>query len=252
MRILVTSSKGGIGKSTLSATLAVALAKRGHRVLLCDCDVDGHSLDLFLGMEDSVLFDIGDVACGRAEPSDALRHPYEMENLFFCPAPGGIGQKIEGDALTDALRSLEAHSEAEYVICDTAGTVYAPTLAASFADTALILSTQQPASVRAAEDTAVMIQEKGDAKALLVINSFEPKSAQKGRRAGILDIIDGAGTRCIGVIPYDRSLMMASEAGEIPERSYGMVAVSNIAARLDGDEVRLFEGISDISKKNSL
>lgn len=251
MRILVTSSKGGIGKSTLAAALALALSDRGRRVLLCDCDVDGHSLDLFLGVQDTALFDLGDVAAGRCTAADALICPWGRDSLRFCPAPAGIGTKIEAGPLTAALAALEAEAGADTVILDTAGTVYAPILAA-FCDTALVLSTQQPASVRAAEATALMLGDRGDAEVLLVINSFEPSSARKGRRSGILDIIDGSGIRCIGAIPYDRQLMMAGELGDVPRESDGMTAIRNIAARLDGETVRLFSGISDIKKKHTL
>ena len=145
MRILVTSSKGGIGKSTLSAGLAYAFARRGKRVLLCDCDLGGRSLDMFLGEENNTLFDIGDVVKGRCKPEDALLNPWDTVNLFFCPSPAVyMPGDITGDELIRALKSLETAAGADVVICDTAGFVCAPDIASGYAKTALVVSTQLP------------------------------------------------------------------------------------------------------------
>lgn len=254
MRILVTSSKGGIGKSTLSAGLALAFAEMGRRVLLADCDPGGRSLDLLLGEESRVLFDIGDVAAGRASPSGALLNPWKMVNLYFCPAPSVQFQsEADSGALIRALGTLEAETGAEHIICDTAGMAYAPDIAAGYADTALVLSTQQPASVRAAEDTAMLLRGRGLGDARLVISAFEWRAAVKGSRAGILDIIDGTGVQCAGVVPYDRALMLCGEAGDPPPGECpGMRAYRNIASRLEGEQVRLFSGMSGISGRRAL
>ena len=254
MRILVTSSKGGIGKSTLSAGLAYAFARRGKRVLLCDCDLGGRSLDMFLGEENNTLFDIGDVVKGRCKPEDALLNPWDTVNLFFCPSPAVyMPGDITGDELIRALKSLETAAGADVVICDTAGFVCAPDIASGYAKTALVVSTQQPASVRAAESTAMLLSECGLKDSKLIISTFEWKSAMKGKRAGILDIIDGAGVQCAGIVPYDRGLMMAGEVGRPPEEgSDALQAFDNIAARLDGYNVKLFTGMNKISGKKSL
>lgn len=254
MKILVTSSKGGIGKSTLSAGLALAFAKMGKRVLLIDCDLGGRSLDMFLGIEDSVLFDIGDVACDRCSPDDALLNPWDTVNLFFCPSPAVYEPgDFDGDGLVHAIRALEDSCGADVVICDTAGMICAPAIAEKYAKTALVLATQQPASVRAAESAAILLGDHGLTDAKLVISNFEWKSAEKGSRAGILDIIDGAGVQCVGVVPHDRSLMLAGEAGkQPPRRSLGMQAFTNIAERLCGNSVKLFSGMDRISGKKAL
>lgn len=254
MRFLVTSSKGGIGKSTVSAGLALAFARKGKRVLLCDCDLGGRSLDMLLGEEDNVLFDIGDVIRGKCSPDDAMLNPWNMVNLYFCPSPAEyIPGTIPGEELVRALKELEKASGADVVICDTAGFVCAPDIAAGYAKTALVIATQQPASVRAAESTAMLLRDLGLTDSKLIISAFEWKSAMKGNRAGILDIIDGAGMQCAGIVPFDRSLMLAGEAGMPPkDKSDAMQAFENIAARLEGHSVKLFSGISKISGKKSL
>lgn len=253
MRIVVTSTKGGIGKSTVSAGIALSLAERGRRVLLCDCDLSGRCLDLMLGEESRALFDISDVASGRSAPSDALLHPWHLDSLWLCPGPAvySTGDFADG-ALTSALASLEAASGAEYVICDTAGMIAAPDICRGFADTALILATQQPASIRAAEATAARLRDAGARDCRLVINDFEWREAYSGERAGILDIIDGSGVMCAGIVPHDRTLMLAGEAGIRPPEGRARSAFVNIAARLEGEYVTLFSGIGGISKRRAL
>lgn len=254
MRILVTSSKGGIGKSTISVGLALAFAGMGRRVLLCDCDLGGRCLDLLMGVEHHVLFDIGDVAAGRAYPEKALLNPWDMPNLFFCPSPAFLDPSdVAGGKLTDALKALAAQCEADHVICDTAGMIWAPSIAGKFADTALVIATQQPASIRAAEACALVLDERGLSDSRLIISMFDHKAAEKGSRAGIIDIIDGAGLRCDGVVPFDRTLMLAGESGSRPvKKSNAEIAFVNIAARLEGDSVKLFSGMSGMSGKKYL
>lgn len=254
MRILVTSSKGGIGKTTLSAGLALAFTERGKRVLLCDCDLGGRCLDMFLGITDKVLFDIGDVAAGRCPAADAILNPWNKEGLYFCPAPAVYSpDDLKDGALIRALAELEAECSPDIVICDTAGMICAPDIAENYAKTALVVSTQQPASVRAAENAAILLADKGLTDTRLVISNFEWKAAEKGKRAGILDIIDGAGMQCAGIVPHDRGLMLSGEVGRPPKAGTpGMQAFMNIAARLDGYSVKLFSGMDKISGKKAL
>lgn len=254
MKILVTSSKGGIGKSTLSVGLAIAFAQAGRRVLLCDCDLGGRCLDMFLGEEDNILFDISDLAAKTTDAAGVISHPWGMENLFFCPSPAIYDpEKISGGRLTDALVELQSYCGADHVICDTAGMVCAPEIAKNFADTLLVVSTQQPASIRAAESAALLLGADKRMEKRLIISNFDPKAAQKGKRAGILDIIDGSGMQCAGIIPHDRELMLAGERGEIPPASSpGMCAVRNIASRLEGYDVKLFSGISGMRRRKIL
>lgn len=252
MRILVTSSKGGIGKSTLSVGLALAFAEMGRRVVLCDCDLGGRCLDMFLGEENNVLFDIGDLAAGRTDAARTVLNPWDMQNLFFCPSPAAYEPAdFPPGAIGGALMQLEAYCKADHVICDTAGLICAPKIAAEFADTLLVVSTQQPASVRAAEAAAVQMGVRERMEKRLVISNFDWKAAKRGSRAGILSIIDGSGMQCAGIVPHDEKLMLAGERGEIPpERSPGMQAFRNIAERLEGGSVKLFEKISGIPKRS--
>lgn len=253
-RIIVASLKGGIGKSTVALGAASALAVRGHRVLLVDCDAGNRCLDLMMGVEDRVLYDLGDVIEGRCNPADALISHPSAENLLFCAAPNRLPDPFEADAATGALCALAETAQAEFVLCDTAGSgPLMQAIAAGFADGALIIATQQPASIRSAERTAMLMQEKGNIPCRMVISLFEENAAADGERAGLIDIIDGAHIRTIGVVPRDRTLLLAQEKGELPgKKSRAGNAFANIAARLCGEDVRLFAGMKRIRTRRVL
>ena len=250
-RIIVTSCKGGIGKSTVSLGVAAALARRGSRVLLVDCDVGNRCLDLMLGVQDQVLYDWGDVGACRCGAEDALLSLPETDNFFFCAAPE---EAPDARSTADALSALAERARAEYVLCDTAGsgeTVRA--IASRFADGALVVSTQQPAAIRSAERTAALMQETGGLPCRLVISCFEENAAAEGERAGLIEIIDRTHIRTIGVVPKDRTLLLSQEAGRLPDpRSRAGAAFSNIAGRLTGENIRLFRGIRKIRTRRVL
>ncbi len=248
-KIIVTSAKGGIGKSTAALGLATSLAKAGHRTLLIDCDIGNRCLDLMAGLQDSVLYDLSDVAAERCTPEQALLSPENLHELRFCAAPAAaVTDDTDMDAYTAALIRLTEAAEASFVICDTAGTgPFVRAIASGFADSALVIATQQPASIRAAEHTASLMEAWGHLPCRLIISMFEDRAAADGIRAGLLEIIDKTHIRTVGVIPRDRTLMLSQEKGQLPaEKSRASRAFKNIAARLTGDEIPLFSGIREI------
>ena len=253
-KILVASLKGGIGKSTVSLGVAASLAARGKRVLLVDCDAGNRCLDLMMGLEDRILYDLGDVISGRCSPADAvIPHP-EGENLFFCAAPNRLPDPFSGEDACRALTELAGEVQADYVFCDTAGSgPLMQAIASGFADGALIIATQQPASVRSAERTALLVEELGGIPCRLVISLFEETAAAEGQRAGLIEIIDQTHLQTVGVVPKDRTLFLAQEKGKLPQKNTRAgQAFANIAGRIDGEDIRLFAGIRKIRTKRVL
>ena len=253
-RILVSSAKGGIGKSTTALGLAAALASRGRRVLLADCDVGNRCLDLMLGLEDCVLSDIGDVAAGRCAPDAALIPVPGMDSLRFCAAPNVWPEGCPLSRLPEALGELAEAAGAEFVICDSAGVGDAVRAVVSdFADGVLILSTQQPASIRSAERTASAFWELKQIPSRLIISCFDTRAARRQTRAGLLEIIDRTHLRTIGVVPYDGALLLAQENGRpVGAAPMADAAHGNIARRLLGEDVRLFEGMGRLRAQRLL
>ncbi len=253
-RVIVSSAKGGIGKSTTALGTAAALAALGRRTLLVDCDVGNRCLDLMLGMEDRILCDLGDVAAERCDPSAAVTAVPGLEALRFCAAPYAWPDGVPIGRLPDALRALTETAGAEFIVCDTAGSgETVRSIVSDFADGALILSTQQPASIRSAERTAQLIASIRPIPCRLVISCFDDRAARRGKRAGLLEIIDRTHVRTIGVVPLDPTLLLSQEGGRIPEEgSRAGIAFSHIARRILGEDVRLFDGMGALRARRVL
>ena len=245
-RMIVASSKGGVGKSTSSALLAVSLAARGKRVLLLDLDLGTRCLDMFFGSEDEAVYDLGDVYHGRIEPERAAirLEGGQTGALSFVPSALSLrANEVEPEKLREAVDSLSRAANADYVICDTAGLVI-PTMLAPWANLGVICSTQMPASVRGAEATATALRSAGLTTLRLLVTAFDYREAKHGVRSGLITLIDGSSLRAIGVIPYDRDLMIAQDHGSLPQKdSPAAIAFANVAARLCGEDRRLFAGI---------
>lgn len=256
-RIVVASSKGGVGKSTVSCGLAVALAKLGHRVLLVDCDFGNRCLDVMLEVEDSIVYNIGDVMSGKADPADALVRMPDFGELYFVPAPPCLTDRPVIDGIGDALRSLEEAADAEYVICDSSSGVTMPmAIAREFADNALIVASQLPTSLRAAENLASMLDSLGKLDLIrLVVSSFDADGAASGDKSGIIGLIMKSSVRLIGVVPYDYLLTVSPlppKNKRKAAKSFAFTSFSSIAKRITGEDVPLFDGIKPLRRRLTL
>ncbi len=260
---LIASSKGGVGKSTTALGLAICFARTGKRVLLVDCDVASRSLELFTGAADKMLFHMGDMLLDRCTPDKVLLKPFHtMPGLTFCPSPterdekeicarypGGFPEAIAHGC--KMLLDMKSDFPYDVVLWDTGSGYEIPRALASLATVALVCSEQSPASIRAAASTAAMLQSVP--KVRLVICSFDMAGARKQARAGMLEMIDRCTLRCAAVVPLDMDLLIAQEKGMVPSRySPAMQAYSNLAYRLEGWDVPLFEGIRHMKAKHVL
>ncbi len=258
--VLVTSCKGGVGKSTVTANLALALAKRGKRVLAVDCDFSNRTLDLLFGCEDAVLYDLCDVIARRAAVADALLTDPRAEGLHLLPAPF-LGEDEPSALLDDAftarfgevLREAAEATEADFILIDTPGSAEALlTLAAHSADMALIVTGHHPAAIRGAEKTGLLLDSRGVPGQKLVLNRFDIDAVMEGRRPGINTIIDMTRTAILGVIPEDRGLELGQEAGKLYTETAAKNtarAIDNLAARLCGENVPLFAGMRRLRRR---
>ena len=254
-RITVASSKGGVGKSTSSALLALSLAARGKRVLLCDLDLGTRCLDMLFGVQSSVVCDIGDVYLGRVDPTRAVLSLEGKHSGMLCLSASSLSlraDEVDKDKLCDTVESLAELTHADYVICDTAGSVI-PAKLAKWANLGLICTTQMPVSVRSADASAEALRSAGLSTLRLLITAFDYREAKNGVRSGLIEVIDGSLLRAIGVIPYDRELMIAQEHGVLPsKRTPAIIAYENVAARLCGEDRRVFDGIPHMRGKRVL
>lgn len=251
--VMVTSCKGGVGKSTVSANLGLALAKLGKRVLLCDCDYNIHCLDLIMGMQDSIVFNASDVATGRTNLGNAIVKYPGQEGLYLLAAPEDGGAEIDLAAFENIVNAGKELLAPDYVILDTPGDLGKSfRFAAAVSSQALVITTNQPTAIRAAEKTAAELYERG-VDPRLIINYFDLsdlRSYSKEERSGIVEIIDQTYTRLIGVIPFRYQLGRAQEKGCLYDSLRGdiVAAFENIARRMTGEEVPLFTGFPERRK----
>lgn len=245
---LITSCKGGVGKSTVAANLAMSLARRGKKVLLCDCDFDMRCLDLILGVENDVMYDLFDAAKGRVPFERILLRDERCENLYFAAAPYKGGRDITASEFSDIIDSALEFMDFDHILLDTPGSLGVPAIMESRrAESAVIVASHQPTSIRAAEQTGEYLEKWGIADQRLLINSFDFAAAVTGDRPGINEIIDKSFIQLCGIVPYERELMLGAELGRLAcqtKKSNANVAFDNIAARLCGENVPLFYGFT--------
>lgn len=255
--ILVTSCKGGVGKSTCSANLAMAFALHGKKTLLVDCDFDMRCLDLLLGVENEVVYDLYDAAKGRAPVSKALIRDERSENLYFLAAPYSGGHEITADELRGVFSAAKAGENFDYILLDTPGTLVSPTiLEAGIAGSAVIVASHQPSSIRAADKTGDYLSGWRISDQRLLINSFDFEGSLSGVRPGINEIIDNTYIQLCGIVPYERGLMLSGENGELAfakaRAGNCAAAFDNISRRLMGRYVPLFQGFEGYKTKRQI
>lgn len=237
---VITSGKGGVGKSTVTVGLGRALAQRGRRVLLIDCDAGLRSLDRMTGTEENLVFDISDVVFGRCAPAEAIYPCGESEGLFLLPAPSSGEDLIRPGVMKKLVPLLKEYFD--YVLLDSpAGVGIGFRAAACAADRAVIVCSPDPVCVRGASAVSALLGKLEVQDQRLVIDRFNGEFFSATGAYGDLDgVIDGAGVRLLGVVPEDFSMAAAFLKGRPAKGgSPGMMALSRIAGRLEGEDIPL-------------
>lgn len=240
--IVVTSGKGGTGKTTLTAGISSCLAAIGHRVLCIDMDIGLRNLDISLGMSDRAVMDFSDVAQGRCSlERGAAEHPV-IEGLYLLTAPMRLpAGSISKEQMLAFLEQAKAMFD--YVIIDSpAGIGSGFQLATTYADRAIVVTTNDPSALRDAQ-RAVTELAHSLPDIHLVMNRIQPK-VMKRLHTTIDDAMDTAGLPLLGVVPEDPQVTLALGAGQplvLASRRGAAVACLNIAKRIDGQHVPLMK-----------
>ena len=245
--VVVTSGKGGVGKTTTSASFASGLALSGHKTAVIDFDVGLRNLDLIMGCERRVVYDLINVIQGEANLNQALIKDKQCENLFILAA----SQTRDKDALTQEgvkkiLDDLAA-MEFDYIVCDSpAGIESGALMAMHYADEALVVTNPEVSSVRDSDRILGMLSSKtdkamngGTVKEHLLITRYNPHRVVDGQMLSLEDIQDILRIPLIGVIPESESVLQASNQG-LPAIHLGGTDVSeaykDVVARFLGEE----------------
>ena len=245
--IVVTSGKGGVGKTTSSASLACGFARRGKKVAVIDFDVGLRNLDLIMGCERRVVYDFVNVVHGEASLKQALIKDKRFDNLFVLAA----SQTRDKDALTKegvekVLKDL-ADDGFDFIVCDSpAGIEKGAFLAMYFADRALVVVNPEVSSVRDSDRILGLLQSKtrkaegGERiKEHLLLTRYNPERVERGEMLSIADVEEILGLKVIGVIPESPDVLQASNAGNpviLDEQSAAGQAYTDAIARLLGED----------------
>ncbi|MFL0807699.1 MAG: septum site-determining protein MinD [Oceanobacter sp.] len=244
--IVVTSGKGGVGKTTTSAAFAAALAMQGHRTVVIDFDVGLRNLDLVMGCERRVVYDFVNVIQAEASLSQALIKDKRLDNLFILPA----SQTRDKEALThDGVERIlnELANDFDYIVCDSpAGIEHGAQMALYFAEEAIIVTNPEVSSVRDSDRIIGILQSKSrmaengkSVKEHLLITRFSPERAEKGEMLSVEDVGDILAVPLLGIIPESEAVLKASNQG-IPvvhdEHSDAGQAYLDMAARYQGED----------------
>jgi septum site-determining protein MinD len=243
--ITVASGKGGTGKTSFCANVAIALCALGEKVLLIDADAGLRSLDLALGMSDRVLFNYGDVIEGRATLKEAAAVHPRIGSLRLLTAPASPEVPYSQAQLSALLRYAKAHFSFVLVDC-AAGLGQDILYFAAASDSAVVVSTPDQAALRGAQTIAQNLVAAGQKKALIAVNRLRPGMIDKGEAATVDRAMDASGLSLLGAVPEDESVIAAGNRGEIlPLYHYGPAAQAyiNIAKRLRGSRVPLLEQV---------
>jgi septum site-determining protein MinD len=246
--IVVTSGKGGVGKTTSTAALGAALATAGQTVVVVDFDVGLRNLDLVMGAERRVVYDLINVVQGTAKLPQALIRDKRIDTLSLLPA----SQTRDKDALTEegvARVIQELRAKFDWVICDSpAGIERGATLAMRFVDEAIIVTNPEVSSVRDSDriigllDSKTEKAEKGERiEKHILITRFDPARAARGEMLNIADVLDILSLPLLGIIPESEEVLRASNLGSpvtlndatsAPARAY-----TDAARRLKGHDI---------------
>lgn len=248
--IVVTSGKGGVGKTTTSAAIASSLALLGHKTVVIDFDVGLRNLDLIMGCERRVVFDIIHVIQKEAHLNQALIRDKRCENLYILPA----SQTKDKDALTvEGVKDVidELKKRFDYIVCDSpAGIEKGAMCALYFADIAVVVTNPEISSVRDSDRILGLIASKSlraesDAppvKEHLVITRYHPERVQRGEMLSIADVVGILSIPLLGVIPESEDVLKASNQGQpvtFDVTSQASQAYHDATRRLLGEQIPL-------------
>ncbi|MFA5902917.1 MAG: septum site-determining protein MinD [Desulfobacula sp.] len=235
--IVVTSGKGGVGKTTATASIGAALALEGKRVAIVDMDIGLRNLDVVMGLENRIVFNIVDVVLGKCKISQAAIRDRRIDNLFLIPASQSDNKDVLSPAGVERIAN-ELRKEFDYVIMDSpAGIERGFQNAIVGANEAVVICTPDVSSVRDA-DRVIGILYSRSLTPKLVVNRIEPSRVERGEMLSYEDVLEVLSIDLLGLVPMDEHVLISSNTGTplvLQNDSKAGHAFRRIARRLNGE-----------------
>ncbi len=260
--IVITSGKGGVGKTTTAASISAGLAIRGYKTVVIDFDIGLRNLDLIMGCERRVVYDFVNVINNEARLSQALIRDKRVDKLFVLPASQTRDKRaLTEEGVLEVLTELKEQGF-EYIVCDSpAGIEHGALMALYFADEAVITTNPEVSSVRDSDRILGILQSKSlrviegrePVCEHLLITRYDPRRVSSGDMLSLEDIVEILAIPLLGIIPESPDVLTASNAGNpviFNQKSEAGLAYSDAVARLVGDDRPM--RFIDTSKKGLL
>lgn len=242
--VTITSGKGGVGKTTTTANLGVALARMNKKVVIIDADIGLRNLDVVMGLENRIVYDLVDVVEGRSKVRQAMIKHKQLPELYLIPAAQTRDKTSVSPAdmiyIVDQLRR-----EFDFILIDSpAGIERGFRNALAPADEVLIVTNPEVSAVRDADRIIGLIEAENKGPAKLILNRLKQEMVRKGEMLSADDVTDILSIKIIGIVPEDENVIPASNSGvpvTLNQNSRAGLAFRNIARRLCGENVPFME-----------
>lgn len=240
--IVITSGKGGVGKTTTSANIGTGLVQNGNSVVVLDADIGLRNLDVVMGLENRIVYDIVDVVEKNCRLKQALIKDKRHKKLYLLPAAQTKDKSaVSPDQMLELVNELK--KEYDYIIIDSpAGIEQGFQNSIAGADMAIIVTTPEISAVRDADRVIGILESKGLHNPRLLINRIRPEMVKRGDMMNIDDIVDILAIDLLGIVPDDEAIVISTNKGEPvvnQEDAMAGKAFKNITRRITGEEVEL-------------